>query len=363
MLARFRTLLPYPVLLSSGEVFPPEEYEDGALRFKVHPPYQTEACVQPANGSRAATLDATNALNPAQSAIVDLRVRIDDKPVIECNALQIDVYGADFNRQSAQLGPGSCDPSSESLFSIANALIDRIRAVTRSCNLLPITPSHASWRLDYLTDDGESLPSDIGKRRAVIHDRIELGAPCLTAAQWQAAKGLSRSYKAKAWEVLLSDAEYHLPDVAPAIVFAAAGLEALIGHALSTLAPKDQPAASLWTFINDRGDFHKEPSVKEKFDVLLSALSGYTLKSENKLWEAFDHLRQARNSLVHEGVATVGKDHRLVTVDRAYELIALAKEVAKWIESILPEAVRRPVEVQARRRAAIPIKLNQNPDG
>ena len=65
----------------------------------------------------------------------------------------------------------------------------------------------------------------------------------------------------------------------------------------------------LWRWINQRGDWRREPTVEEQYDTLLKVLTGHTLKEDQDLWELFKHLKTARNSFVHEGMAKVCGAH------------------------------------------------------
>jgi hypothetical protein len=161
----------------------------------------------------------------------------------------------------------------------------------------------------------------------------------MNATMWEAVGAVGPEYRPRPWEALLYDAEAHLPDVVPALVLAAAALEVLIGHALSVLAPTKEQAKLLWHFINNRGDYRKEPSVVEQFDVLLNALSGRSLKERADLWEAFKNLRAARNSLMHEGKLTIGGQP--VSQHTAHLLVTRAKEVGEWLDALLPLEHRR----------------------
>jgi hypothetical protein len=157
--------------------------------------------------------------------------------------------------------------------------------------------------------------------------------------------------------VLRTEAEAHLPDVVPAIVLSAAALEVLIGNSLAALAPSDHPAAELWHYINNRDGYQKEPSVTEEYDVLLRALTGRSLKEEPVLWQAFRNLRSARNALVHEGTVTIGG--RSITRHQAYELVGRAKEIAVWVESLLPDRARRPAEIPCELDVQRPLLVNR----
>lgn len=89
-----------------------------------------------------------------------------------------------------------------------------------------------------------------------------------------------------------------------------------------------------------RGGFLKEPSVSEKYDQVLFLLMGRSLcRDEPPLWHDFSELKKARNSMVHEGRALVGKKE--VTPKRAKELVESAGRIISWVEALMPEDKRR----------------------
>ena len=125
-----------------------------------------------------------------------------------------------------------------------------------------------------------------------------------------------------------------------ACALAAAALETLISFALNHLPSLANLPSGLWEWINNRGDYRKEPSVEEQFDVLLRALANKSLKDQNQLWEVFKNLKDARNSFVHDGVAAIGGKE--VTKELAYIFVGRAKEIIDWVEPLLPSELRRP---------------------
>jgi hypothetical protein len=54
------------------------------------------------------------------------------------------------------------------------------------------------------------------------------------------------------------------------------------------------------------------------------------------------HIRDARNSFVHEGRARFGKAKQIVTREKARELAVQAGEIIDFIDALLPEEARRP---------------------
>jgi hypothetical protein len=125
------------------------------------------------------------------------------------------------------------------------------------------------------------------------------------------------------------------------VVLAATSLEVFISQVLEALAPKAEPASALWTWINNRGDWQKEPSVEEQFSSLLGIATGHSLKEDNTLWEAFRHLRTARNSFAHRGVAEVGG--KTLSPAAALALIAKADQIVERVREWLPEHERWPI--------------------
>jgi hypothetical protein len=135
---------------------------------------------------------------------------------------------------------------------------------------------------------------------------------------------------------LLLDAMGLLPRVGPSLVLAATALETRIAEVLDLLEGRNPLPGGLWQWINDRGDYRKEPSTAEQFDVLLRVMSGRSLKDDAGLWEAFQNLRDARNSFVHEGVARIGKRPEAVTVDAAGTLIQQCWRILEWLDEFVP---------------------------
>lgn len=119
-------------------------------------------------------------------------------------------------------------------------------------------------------------------------------------------------------------------------------VETRIAGALDQLAALVGLNPVLWEWINDRGNFIKDPSTAEQLDVLAKALIGKSLKDEAKLWERYQNLRQARNGFVHSGKAAIGKLQTEVDSARANELVQGAERTIDWIESLLPQPERRP---------------------
>jgi hypothetical protein len=94
--------------------------------------------------------------------------------------------------------------------------------------------------------------------------------------------------------------------------------------------------------LTDRGDFTKDPSTAEQLDILAKAMTGKSLKDDQRLWEGFRHLREARNRFVHEGRATLGRPAIPIDSSKASELVQNAESIVDWLGNLLPQAERRP---------------------
>lgn len=155
----------------------------------------------------------------------------------------------------------------------------------------------------------------------------------LVGDQWQGAEPY-------AWDLLLLDARALLPDVPSAIVIAAAALETFVAWALNILHEEQPLPNGLWTWINNRDHWTKEPSASEEFDALLRVFTGRSLKDDEPgLWQQYAELRRARNTLVHEGIAEVGG--KPVVPAKAKSMIDAAEKVVAWVECLIPENHRR----------------------
>jgi len=131
-----------------------------------------------------------------------------------------------------------------------------------------------------------------------------------------------------------------MPNIGAAITLTATALEVCIAHVLDRLVTTTTVPEEMWKWINER-DHLKQPSTEEQFDQLLHILSGHSLKEEDgMLWEAFKHVRGARNTFVHEGSARIGKD--AVTEAVAGQLIGRATEIIKKIRLWMPDVMRWP---------------------
>jgi hypothetical protein len=342
MLARFRILLPYSFSIPQGDSLAPIELDHGGYRIRLYPPYQASTTIAAMADPTVIPSDLVNLLHPPEQPNVDQTVIVNGQPTIRANAIQIDVLKSEFDRTASINGRSSDDPPINMLIELTQSMLHRLRSVGRGHPIHPIAKEGNLWRLEFLTDAGEKLPEEKGKLKARASSHLQLEVAGLTHSIWNAAMGLPLAFRTQDWETLLLDAESHLPDEIPAITLAAAALETLIGYSLSVLAPTTGISGELWNFIIDRGrrDYRNEIGVKEKYDEMLHALTGHSLKEMPRLWEAFMNIKDIRNSLMHKGIFALGD--KPVTRAQAYDLIERAKELADWIEGLLQESARRP---------------------
>jgi hypothetical protein len=198
------------------------------------------------------------------------------------------------------------------------------------------------WQVRYFTDELRELEPEDGKRRGINHFSATIGAAPITPEIFRLMVPNWQRAEPHVWNNLLLDAYNHLPDVGSSIVMAYAALETFIAWAIDVLQEDKQLPEGLWEWIKDRDDWRKEPSVSEQFDTLLTVFTRRSLKQEEPLlWASFNHLRDARNALAHEGVATISKRKERVGAAKASSLINDTGKIIAWVEQLLPEAHRR----------------------
>jgi len=263
----------------------------------------------------------------------DLKVFGND--TLEANLLQIDFKAPEFDRRR---GHEREDPPIDLAFSTANRWLAVQRTVLQSPNIRPVEASEWFWRVDYLTDAGEELPSSVEFFKMMSGRRFDNKVNILDKAQWELAVKSTVDADIPIYIPLMLDADAALPDIGTAITLASTALETLIEVHLRRLATPKCAPPELWEWITNR-DFHlKEPSLMEQFDTLLKIFSGKTLKDEPQLWTAFKNLNQARNSFVHGRRAEIGNTP--VAIDVAMKLLESTKEIIKWIEQFASDENR-----------------------
>ncbi len=353
MLARFRVLLPYAFSIPYHDYnkLKPLVFEYGEYTVTAYPPVQgnVDSSVSDIT-STTPLMDAISNLDEAPILKPTSAVKINGHDIIKANLLRIDLLaGRDFKREWGTSGKRvpEFDPPDELFFRLANNIIGRLRAVGRLSAIRFVTPENAAgWKVEYLADDGQPLPKDEALFRARFVPKMTWRISGITAGVWEQAAGQPPDFTPPVWDVLLLDAQAQLPDVNTSVVLANAALETFINISLKILAEGSPVARETWEWLTTRGDdWRKQPSTYENYDQVLFLLTGRSLRKEKTdLWTAFTKLRDARNSIVHQGRAVVrtgSKKEKEVSPEMATKFVVDAGLIISWVETILPEERRR----------------------
>ena len=334
MIARFQILMPYTIYLPSQVDLAALEAAVSGYQVRILPPQKAIADPRDFDGSSPVPLfEATRGLRPDPNRSANSQIEVDGRPALESNLLVIEFLKDEFDRR-----PDSQDPPVHLCLEIANDFLARIRFVLRAPQLKPLVPDRTPWCIDYLQDDGTSLDPAPPLVRARYAGAFSWTVAVVNEAAWAAAAA-PESGVAPVWDALLLDAFSYLPSVEASVVLAFASLEALIDWCLEQHVAAGAMDGTLYTWIAERDDFAKQPSVTEQFDVLLKAVSGHSLKDDQRLWERFVWLRKVRNNIVHKGEPVLNGTR--VDAVKAAELVTAAREIVDWVEHGLPEEKRR----------------------
>lgn len=315
MIARLFILLPFQLTVPEGELFTVYEYEDSGYKVRFYPPSRSDRA--PLN------------TEPDQ-------FKINGIPAFQADVLQVDFHKETFDRRIES----SCDPPEPVINRAINSFLTRLRHVARAAQVRPLNFPWITWRLQYLNDDETELEKKEGLVRGRGTFQFSFSWIALTKKVWDDLHNLQPDYEPPPWESLLLDASAELPSIGPAVVLAATALEVFISQVLDQLAAIKNASPELWKWINQRGDWRREPTVEEQYDALLKFFTGHSLKEEKRLWESFKNLKGARNSFVHEGVAKIGETP--INTETAQKLIASAGEAIAKIKEWLPKELHRP---------------------
>jgi hypothetical protein len=311
VIARLTVVVPFPIVVADGEIFPLYTYENEGYTISARPPVKTE-----------------------QPLHVDLPndIRLDGKVAFAANALRFDFRKAEFDRRSDR---ELFDPSVELMQRTVRGFIARLRYVTRSAHVQPVDLARgATWRLQYLNDDESELPPQPELLRGVGGKVRSISLTSVPLDVWESIHELEPDWAPPVWDDILLDATNALPRIGTAVVLAATALEVFIADVLERLAKNSDVPRDVWQWMNERRDIDRNPSTEEQFDVLLKHFVGRSLKDEQKLWQIFTELRTARNKFVHEGTARAGGNP--ITFERAGQLVASAGEIISTIRGWLP---------------------------
>jgi hypothetical protein len=315
MIARLVVALPFNVAVPEGAKFNVYTYEDEGCHVSVYPPGRSD--------------------DPVLADIPE-DIKINGTPGFIANGLRVDFRKEKFDRRRGQ----PWDPSEALLQRTVDWFLTRFRYVTRAQQVHPLQWSQVSWRLRYLQDDESEFEEDEDFVRGYAARAIRLSIVGVNPDVWDQIHSLDADYAPPPWDSLRLDAIAALPSVGTAIVLAATCLEVFISYVLEKLVAKSDMPGDVWNWINDRGDWLKNPTTDEQFDILLRLLGGHSLKEEKSLWEAFKNLRKARNSFVHEGAAKIGD--KAATEADARRLVASAESIIDWVKQWLPAEARWP---------------------
>lgn len=274
---------------------------------------------------------------------------MDGVPAFQADALRIDFYKESFNRTTQS----PCDPPEDVIRRAINSFLIRLRYVARAAQVRPLDHLRITWRIRYLNDDETELEIDENLIRGRGGLQFSFSWIGLNKQVWEDVHDLPPDYEPPPWDELLLDAQSDLPRVGPAVVLAATALEVFIARILDGLAELQPMPPELWTWINQRGDCLREPTVEEQYDALLKFFTGHSLKTEAKLWEGFRNLKTARNSFVHEGIAKVGGTP--ISTETARKLVASASEIVSKVREWLPQELHWPlfkhtIQVEVRKK-------------
>lgn len=273
MIASYKLFLPYVFHVLKPEELTP--YHTTVDRFEVtlYPPFQAKVETVSFGGRK----QVAHSLLPASPQVPSDDIKVFDQDTLEVNLLKIDFKAADFDRRR---GHEQEDPPLALVFSVANRWLAVLRTVLQSPRIRPIDAAEWFWRLDYLTDAGEELPSSLELFKMATARRFSPSLNILDKAEWDAAVNFSLDADIPIYIPLILDAEATLPDIGTAITLASTALETLIESHLGRLAAAKCAPPELWSWITKRGFFLKEPSTEEQFDRLLKIFSGKSLEDE-----------------------------------------------------------------------------------
>jgi hypothetical protein len=317
MLAKLSVLLPFELTVPLGGKFTVYGYEEGGYSVQFDLPSRSDK--QP-------TPEAED------------KVLVNGVPAIQADVISITFGKETFSREIAS----PVDPPEDFIRKTLRGFLERLKYVTKSERIKLDDFPNCQWTIRYLNDNGTELEKDESRRRALHSRKFSFAGIGCDPALWDMLFTLPPDFEGPPWHTLLLDAKAALPHVGTALVLAATALEVFIEELLNRLANATPIPGPLWNWINDRGEWQKQPSVEEQFDLLLKVLTGHSLKENNDLWEGFRHLRKARNSFVHEGVAKM-LGGTMATLADAGALVSKAEGIISKVREWIPEQDRWPV--------------------
>jgi hypothetical protein len=316
MLAKLHVKVPFELMLPLGERFNVYTLETDGYKVRFDVPSRS-----------------VDSPNTSESEKIEVNGK---------SAFLADVLTVVFEKESFERAEGTpLDPSEELIQATIQFFLDRLKFVAKAPQVRPIDFPNCTWDLLYLNDDGSELERKEGLFRGRFGRHLSVAVFGCSPQIWDDIFSLAPDFRVPPWHTLLVDSRGALPHVGSAVVLAATALEIFIEEVLHQLAQATSISDLLWKWLNDRGDWRKEPSVEERFDVLLKVTAGHSLKEDNLLWESFKKLRKARNAFVHHGAPIL--DGQIVSNADALHLIASADAIVKRVREWLPPSLQWPV--------------------
>jgi hypothetical protein len=322
MIARVFIHTPFNILIAVDENFPTISIEDSGYKIFYYPPGKDP-----------------NIVSSNDPSIV----KLNGKDALLGNIVRIDFHKEEFTRIAHQLPTpdADLDPSFEVINKALNHFLIHLRYLTRAPQIHPIYLPSCRWMINYVNDDGSELPMENGKFRVRGSFRYELKYVGLNLEIWNDVFTIQSDIASQNWVNLLLDGLDEFPEIGPSIVLTFTALEVFIAKILNQLATKEKISPEFWEWINKRPDWTQEPSIEEQYDILLKILTGHTLKEDKKLWDAFQNLKTARNTFVHEGVARISRTSQKPLKDHeVLKLISTANEIPLKIREWLPTDIQ-----------------------
>jgi hypothetical protein len=315
MIALLHLQLPFDLKFPSDIKFDPPRCEVNGYEIVFEKPVRGNK-PQPPNGPESFTIDG--------------------KPGLTADVLVIRFRKAEFDRRVDT----AMDPPEPLIKEAIRSFIDRLKYVSRASQVQSDPFPQCRFTLSYLNDDESELQPQVGLLRVRIGGRVSFSYLATNSAFWENVWSLPFDFQPPAWHGLLVDARGALPHLGTAVVLAATGLEIFISTVLDRLAGQSVVPKKIWMWINDRGDYRKEPSVDEQYSALLEAFTSHSLKEKAEVWEPFKNLRAARNAFVHQGIPMIGGKE--LSQEDVVRLIDNADLVVATIREWIPENCRWP---------------------
>ena len=315
MLAKLQIVVPFELTLPLGDQYNLYGYEEDGYRIFID---------VPSASGKPRPLDAPE------------HVEINGKAALHADVITITFQKKTFERRIEL----PVDPPEALIQKALSSFIGRLKYASKAPQIKPIEFRGSQWHIQYLNDNGTELEQAEGYIRGRWAHNFSFSYIGCDPALWDLIFSLPEEFEAPGWHTLLVDSRGALPHIGTALVLAATALEIFIAELLDRLVKEGPVPLELWDWINDRGNWQKEPSVDEQYDILLKVMTGHSLKEDNNLWEGLKNLRAARNSFVHEGATKLGR--ATLSIMDTLQLIGKADAIVTKIRDWIPEHCRWP---------------------